>query len=78
MGKDLSVSFMLYVQGALNANPRFVIESRKGQVSNAENPSAAKNGAKPEKPKQTQLRETCDSAAETRPKLDVGKTIFHI
>jgi hypothetical protein len=78
MGKDLSVSFMLYVQGAMNANSRFIIESRKSPVSNAENPGAAKNGAKPEKPKPTQLRETRDSAAETRPKLDVGKTIFHI
>jgi hypothetical protein len=73
MGKDISVSFMLYVQGALNANSRFTIESRKSPVSNAENPSAAKNGAEPEKPKPTQLRETRDSATETGPKLDVGK-----
>ena len=76
MGKDLSVSFMLYVQGALNANSRFTIESWKSQVSNAENPGAAQNGAEPKKPKPTQLRETCDSAAEAWPKLDVGKTIF--
>jgi hypothetical protein len=73
MGKDLSVGFMLYVQGALNANSRFTFESRKSPFSNAENPSAAENGAKPEKPKPTQLRETRDSATETWPKLDVGK-----
>lgn len=73
MGKDLSVPFMLYVQGALNANSRFIIESWKSPVSNAENPSAAENGARPEKPKPTQLRETRDSAEETRTKLDVSK-----
>jgi len=55
MGKDLSVFFMLYVQGALNANSRFTFESWKSPVSNAENPGAAENGAEPEKPKQTQL-----------------------
>jgi hypothetical protein len=59
-----------------NANSRFTFESWKSQVSNAENPSAAKKGAKPEKPKPTQLRETRDSAAETGPKLDVGKPFF--
>ena len=63
---------MLYLQGALNANSRFTIKSRKSPVSNPENPSAAENGAKPEKPKQTQLRETRDSATETGPKLDVS------
>jgi hypothetical protein len=71
-GKGLSVSFRLYLQGALNANSRFIIESWKSPISNAENPGAAENGAKPEKPKQTQLRETRDSAAETGPKLDVS------
>jgi len=55
MGKDLSVTFMLYLQGALNANSRFTIEGWKSQVSNAENPGTAENGAKPEKPKPTQL-----------------------
>jgi hypothetical protein len=72
MGKDLSVSLMLYVQGALSANSRFIIESWKSQVSNAENPGAAKHRAKPKKPKPTQLRETRDSATETGSKLDVG------
>jgi hypothetical protein len=72
MGKDLSVSLMLYVQGALNANSRFIIESRKSPFSNAEDPGAAENGAKPKKPKPTQLRETRDSAAETGTKLDVS------
>jgi hypothetical protein len=67
---------MLNLQGVLNANSRFTLKSWESQVSNAENPGAAKKGAKPKKPKQTQLRETRDSAAETRPKLDVGKTIF--
>ena len=67
---------MLNLQGAINANSRFVIESRKSQVPDPENPSAAKNVAEPQKPKQTQLRETRDSAEETRPKLDV--TVQHI
>jgi hypothetical protein len=78
MGKDLSVTFMLYLQGALNANSRFVIEGWKSPVSNAENPGAAKNGAKPEKPKQTQLRETRDSSAKTGSKLDVRKALFTV
>jgi len=63
---------MLYQQGALNANSRFTIESRKSPLSNAENPGATKNSAKPKKPKQTQLRETRDSATETWAKLDVS------
>jgi hypothetical protein len=70
---------MLYVQGALNANSRFIIQSWKSPLSNAENPGDAKNSAKPKKPKQTQLRETRDSAAETWAKLDVSakaKTVF--
>ena len=71
-GKDLSVTVMLYVQGAINANSRKFIESWKSKISNAENPGDPKNIAKPKKPKQTQLRETCDSAAESRPKLDVS------
>jgi len=69
---------MLYLQGALNANSRFIIEGWKSQVSNAENPGSAKNGAKPEKPKPTQLRETRDSATETGPKLDVENPFFRI
>jgi len=72
---------MLYVQGALNANSRFVIESWKSSLSNAENSGDAKNSAKPKKPKQTQLRKTCDSAKESRPKLDVSarrKTVFQV
>jgi hypothetical protein len=68
---------MLYVQGALNANSRFTFKSWKSQVSNAENPSAAKNSAKPKKPKQTQLRETYDSATESRPKLGL-ENFFHV
>ena len=72
MGKDLSVTFMLYEQGALNANSRFIIESWKSSLSNAENPGDTKNIAKPKKPKQTQLRETRDSAKETWAKLDVS------
>jgi hypothetical protein len=71
-GKDLSATIMLYQQGALNANSRFTIESRKSPLSNAENPGATKNSAKPKKPKQTQLRETRDSATEIWAKLDVS------
>jgi hypothetical protein len=53
MGKDLSVTIMLYVKGALNANSRFVIKSWKSPLSNTQNPGNAKNSAKPKKPKQT-------------------------
>ncbi len=70
---------MLYLQGALNANSRFIIQSGKSPISNAENPGYTKNIAKPKKPKQTQLRETRNSAEETGPKLDVSaeaKTVF--
>ncbi len=67
---------MLYVQGALNANSRKLIESWKSPLSNAENPGDAKNSAKPKNPKQTQLRETCDSAEESRAKLDVSVKLF--
>jgi len=49
-GKDLSVTVMLNVQGALNANSRKFIESWKSKVSNSENPGNAENSAKPEKP----------------------------
>jgi hypothetical protein len=55
MGKDLSETIMLNLQGALNANSRKFIESWKSQVSNTQNPGNAKNSAKPKKPKQTQL-----------------------
>jgi hypothetical protein len=72
MGKDLSVTIKLYVQGVLNANSRKLIESWKSPLSNAQNPGDAKNSAKPKKPKQTQLRETRDSAEESGPKLDVS------
>jgi len=61
--------------GRFNANSRFTFESWKSPVSNTENPGAAEKSAEPEKPKQTQLRETRDSAAETGPKLDVS-TVF--
>jgi len=80
-GKDLSVTVMLNVQGALNANSRKLIESWKSKVSNAENPGDTKNRAKPKKQNPTQLRETRDSAAESRSKLDVGiktKPVFSI
>ena len=61
------------------ANSRKLIESWKSPLSNAENPGYAQNRAKPKKPKQTQLRETHDSAAESRTKLDVSvKRIFSI
>jgi hypothetical protein len=63
---------MLNVQGALNANSRKFIESRKSKVSNAEDSGDAENIAKPKKPDPTQLRETRNSAAESRPKLDVS------
>jgi hypothetical protein len=46
---------MLYLQGALNANSRFIIEGWKSPVSNAENPGPAEKSAEPEKPKPTQL-----------------------
>jgi hypothetical protein len=69
-GKDLSETTMLNLQGAINANSRKFIESWKSPLSNTKNPGNAKNSAKPKKPKQTQLRETCDSAKETRAKLD--------
>ena len=75
-GKDLSVTVMLNVQGALNANSRKFIESWKSPLSNAQNPGDAKNSAKPKKPKQTQLRETRDSATESGPKLDVSVKHF--
>jgi hypothetical protein len=78
-GKDLSVTILLYVQGALNANSRKFIESWESKVSNAQNPGDGKNIAEPKKPKQTELRETSDSATESRPKLDVSsqaKTVF--
>jgi hypothetical protein len=55
MGKDLSETIMLNLQGALNANSRKFIESWKSQVSNTQNSGNAKNSAKPKKPKQTQL-----------------------
>jgi hypothetical protein len=72
----------------LSANTRFIIQSWKSQVSDAENPSYKENQAKPEDSKQTQLRKTHDSATETWPKLDVNaqqtalvffnkKTLFH-
>ncbi|HMK94589.1 MAG TPA: hypothetical protein VK536_04220 [Candidatus Limnocylindrales bacterium] len=67
---------MLYLHGVLNANSRFIIQGWKSPFSNAENPGAAKNGAEPEKAKQAQLRETCDSTAETRSKLDVKQVVF--
>ena len=60
------------VQGVLNANSRKLIESWKSPLSNAENPGDTQNIAKPKKPKQTLLRETHDSAAESRAKLDVS------
>jgi hypothetical protein len=63
---------MLMVQGALDANSRFTLKSWKSSLSNAQNPGAAKNKPKPEKSKQTQLRETRSSAEETGPKLDVN------
>ena len=63
---------MLSVQGVLDANSRFTIEGWKSPLSNAENPGDAENSAKPEKPKQTQLRETRGSAEESRAKLDVS------
>jgi len=50
-GKDLSGTILLYVQGALNANSRKLIESWKSKVSNAQNRSDAKNIAQPKKPK---------------------------
>jgi len=78
MGKDLSVTIKFYVQGVLNANSRKFIESWKSPLSNAENPGDAKNIAKPKKPKQTQLRETRDSAKETWAKLDVSVKHFFL
>jgi hypothetical protein len=68
------------VQGALIANSRFTLKGWKSPLSNAQNPGATKNIAKSKKPKQTQLRKTCNSAEETRSKLDVtiGKSYFHL
>jgi len=60
------------VQGALDANSRFTFKSWKSQISNAKNPGATENSAKPKKPKQTQLRKTRNSTEETGPKLDVS------
>jgi hypothetical protein len=61
-----------------SANSRKFIESWKSKVSNAENRSEAKNIAKPQKPEQTQLRETHDHATQGWPKLglNLGKTVF--
>jgi len=70
------VTFLLYVQGALNANSRKFIESWKSPLSNAQNPGDAENSAKPKKPKQTQLRETRGSAEESWAKLDVAQKQF--
>jgi len=60
------------------ANSRKFIESRKSPLSNAENPGDAENSAKPKKSKQTQLRETRGSAAESRAKLDVSASYFFL
>jgi hypothetical protein len=61
-----------------NANSRVTLKSWKSKVTNAKNPGAAKNIAKPKKPKQTQLRKTRDSAKESGSKLDVNaaKLVF--
>jgi hypothetical protein len=54
-GKDLSVSFMIYWQGNLNANSRKFIKSWESKVSNSKNRGYSKNIAKPKKQNQTQL-----------------------
>jgi hypothetical protein len=55
----------------LSANTRFAFQSWKSQVADTENPSYRENQAKPKEQKQTQLRETRNSAEKTWPKLDV-------
>jgi hypothetical protein len=71
-GKGLRVTIILYLrQVHLSANTRCVVQSWKSQVSDTENPSYRENQAKPKEQKQTQLRETRDSAEKAWPKLDV-------
>jgi len=55
MGKDLSETIMLNLQGVINANSRITLKSWKSTLSNAQNRGASENSAKPKKPKQTQL-----------------------
>jgi hypothetical protein len=55
MGKDLSGTIMLYVQGNLNANSRKFIQSWKSKITNAKNPGNTKNSPKPKKQNKTQL-----------------------
>jgi len=73
---------MLYLKQVQNhANSRFIVQSWKSQVADTENPSSGKNKAQSQESKQTQLRETRDSAAEAWPKLDVtslNQTLFFI
>jgi len=69
MGKDLSETVVLNLQGVINANSRFTFKSWKSTLSNAQNWGTSKNSAEPKKPKQTQLWKTRYSAEETGSKL---------
>jgi hypothetical protein len=63
---------MLICVRCINANPRFVVQSRESPFANAQNPSYAQESAESEDEKQAQLREARASAAEAWSKLDVA------
>jgi len=78
MRKCLRVTVGFYVKTVQNhADSRFTVKSRKGSVSNSENPGYWKEEPESAVQKQTELRETGNTSEETWTKLGLSPLFLH-